>query len=92
MQFKMAHLRHPARSGGTVNFAVFAARANSGMDSDNARLLAQLTAAARAQGLRVDQSALAYDQGGRIRYYGTPTLVDFLAKNGVSHWTHTIEI
>ena len=59
MRINLAHLRERAASGGWVNFAVFDARSSSGSQSDNARLLSQLTARARASNLRVEQSALA---------------------------------
>lgn len=92
MKVNVAHLREPARSGGWVNFAVFDARSSSGSHSDNARLLAQLTSRARASNLRIDQSALAYMSGGRVEFYGSPPLVEYLSKSGVPGWTHTIDI
>ncbi|HVH13170.1 MAG TPA: hypothetical protein VM759_08965, partial [Longimicrobium sp.] len=70
MNINFAHLRERSTSGGWINFAVFDARSSSGFASDNARLLAQLTARARASGLQIDQSALAYVQNGRIQFYG----------------------
>ena len=54
MKINMAHLKERATSGGWINFAVFDARSTTG---DNAGLLHQLTMAARANGLAVDQSA-----------------------------------
>ena len=91
MKINLAHLRERSTSGGWINFAVFDAKSSSG-DSGNATLLAQLTARARASGLKVDQSALAYSQNGQIRFYGTKTLVDYLSKSGVPGWTHTIDV
>ena len=90
MKINLAHLRERSTSGGWINFAVFDAKPISG-DSGNATLLAQLTARARASGLKVDQSALAYSQNGRIRFYGTKTLVDYLSRSGIPGWTHTID-
>ncbi len=90
MKINMAHLRERATTGGYVNFAVFDARSSSGTDADNAALLGELTSAARAQGLRVDQSALAFTSSGRIMFYGTPNLVKYLSKNWIPRWTHTI--
>ena len=90
MQVNMAHLRERSTTGGWVNFAVFDARSSSGSDSDNNILLSQLTSQARASGLKVDQSALAFKQGGRIRFYGSKNLVDYLSRSGVPHWTHKI--
>jgi hypothetical protein len=92
MKISLAHLREHAVSGGWVNFVVFGAKATSGGDQGNSELLSQLTARARATGLSVDQSALAYKEGGRIRYYGTPTLVNYLSKMGIPRWTHEIDI
>jgi hypothetical protein len=48
--------------------------------------------AARRAGLRADKAALAFMEGGRAKFYGTPDLVRFLAGHGVPRWTHTIEI
>lgn len=87
MKIQMAHLRKQG-----ISFAVFAADAPSRQHIDRSSLLADLTRRARASGLRVDKSALAYSEGGRTRYYGTPDLIWYLASNGVSQWTHTLEV
>lgn len=91
MRVNVAHIRERAQSGGWIDFAVFEARASSGTRDDNARLLAQLTARARGSNLRVDQSAIAYSAGGRIEFFGSPPLVDYLSKSGLPGWTHTID-
>jgi hypothetical protein len=91
MKINLAHLRERSNSGGWIDFAVFDAKSNSG-DSGNAALLAQLTMKARVSGLKVDQSALAYNYSGQIRFYGTKTLVDYLSSVGVPRWTHTIDV
>jgi hypothetical protein len=91
MRVNLAHLRERARSGGWINFAVFDARSSSGTNDDNARLLVQLTAKARGANLRVDQSALAFMSGSRIQFFGSPPLVEYLSKNGLPGWTHTID-
>jgi hypothetical protein len=91
MKVKFAHLREPAASGGWVNFAVFDARSPSGSDSDNASLLLALTARARAARRQIDQSALAFMSGGRLMYYGSKHLVDYLSKAGLPRWTHEID-
>lgn len=91
MRINMAHIRERARSGGWINFAVFDARSSSGTQFDNQQLLAQLTAKARLSNLRVDQSALAFSSGGRVQFFGSPPLVDYLSKSGVPYWTHTID-
>lgn len=92
MRISFAHLREQATTGGWINFAVFDARSNSGSDRDNAALLHSLTLRARASGLRVDQSALAYSESGQLKFYGSKSLVEFLSRSGVPRWTHTIDI
>lgn len=91
MRVNLAHLRERARSGGWINFAVFDARSSSGTNDDNARLLAQLTTKAKGANLRVDQSALAFMSGSRIQFFGSPPLVEYLSKNGLPDWTHSID-
>lgn len=91
MKINLAHLREHSSSGGWIDFAVFDAKSSSG-DSGNATLLAQLTAKARASGLKIDQSALVYNNNGQIRFYGTKTLVDYLSRIGVPSWTRTIDV
>lgn len=89
MQVNMAHLRERSTSGGWINFAIFDAKSTTG---DNAGLLHQLAQAARAAGLQVDQSALAYTSGGRIQFYGDKNLVSYLAKGWTPQWTHKINV
>lgn len=89
MRIKMAHLRERSRDGGWINFAVFEAKAT---DGDNSSALHTLTAAARNLGLRIDQSALAYRSGGQLRFFGSKPLVDYLSKNWIPHWTHTLDV
>ncbi|HCY15708.1 MAG TPA: hypothetical protein DHV21_06990 [Curvibacter sp.] len=92
MRVNLAHLREHSLSGGWINFAVFDARSSSGTRDDNARLLAQLAARARASNLRIDQAALAFMSGGRVQFFGSPPLVDYLSKRGVPGWTHAIDV
>ncbi|PKN62610.1 MAG: hypothetical protein CVU57_23465 [Deltaproteobacteria bacterium HGW-Deltaproteobacteria-15] len=92
MKINLAHLRERSTSGGYIDFAVFDAKSQAGTDSANGELLWQLTAAARKSGLKIDQSALAYSQNGRIRFYGDKDLVDYLSRRGVPRWTHTIDV
>lgn len=89
MKINMAHLRERAAAGGWIHFAVFEAKSTTG---ENDELLFQLTAQARGNGLRVDQSALAYSSGGRIRFHGHPNLVNYLAKSWRPVWTHILNI
>ena len=92
MQINIAHLRERATNGGDINFAVFEARANSSTDSSRSAVLADLTARARNSGLRVDQSALAFTENGRIKYFGSKNLVDYLSRSWIPHWTHTLSV
>jgi hypothetical protein len=89
MKIKMAHLRECSTTGGWINFAVFDAKSTTG---DNAGLLHQLTMAARANGLQVGQSALAFQFGARIQFYGDKNLVSYLSKGWIPQWTHTIDV
>lgn len=89
MKISMAHLRERSTTGGWINFAVFDAKSTTG---DNAGLLRQLTMAARANGLQVDQSALAFQSGGRLQFYGDKNLVSFLSKGWIPQWTHTVDV
>lgn len=82
-KIRMAHVRIQG-----IDVAVFQANAADNTDSGRADVLADLTAAARAQGLRVQKSALAYGN----RFYGTPDLVRYLANGGGIRWTHTLTI
>jgi hypothetical protein len=89
MKINLAHLREHSTTGGWINFAVFDAKSTTG---DNAGLLRRLTMAARANRLQVDQSALAFQSGGRIQFYGDKNLVSYLSKGWIPHWTHTIDV
>jgi hypothetical protein len=92
MRINFAHLRERSANGGYIDFAVFDANANSGRDDDRADLLFDLTMRARSLGLKIDVSALAYNENGRTRFYGDKNVVDYLAKGGVPRWTHYIDM
>jgi hypothetical protein len=92
MQINFAHLREPSTNGGWVNFAVFDAHATSSGDTANAQVLAQLTTKTRMAGYLVDQSALAFNENGRLKFYGSKNLVDFLSRSWRPHWTHTVTV
>ena len=92
MQVNFAHLRERAAAGGWIDFAVFEARSTSGNNSDNSTLLSQLASKARAAGLKVDQSVLAFAQHGRIQFYGDQNLVNYLSSSGIPQWTHKIDV
>jgi hypothetical protein len=83
MRVNFAHLRERASAGSWINFAVFDARASSGTSTDNSTLLAQLTARARAASLHVDQTALAFMNAGRLQFFGSPPLVEYLSGDGL---------
>lgn len=91
MNINMAHLRERSTSGSWINFAVFDAKSNSGGKLENAQLLSSLRMKAQATGLKIDQSALAYRENGRINFYGSKNLVDYLSRCGLPRWTHKIE-
>ena len=92
MRINFAHLRERSTSGGFINFIVFEANATSGGDTARSEVLHDLTMRARLEGLAVDQSALAYRENGRIRFYGSRNLVDYLSRRGIPRWTHHMDI
>ena len=77
-------------SNGWIDFAVFVAHAPSNSESENSRVLAQLTTQARMAGHKIDQAALAFSQNGHLKFFGTPELAKYLSKSGLPRWTHTI--
>lgn len=87
MQINFAHIRHQG-----INFAVFEADARVGTDGERTRLLGELTYEARRLGLRVEKSALAFVESGRLQFWGTPDLVRFLANTGLPGWTHVMTV
>ena len=89
-KINVAHMREESTSGSAVELAVFEAKATGGTDT-NAKLLQQLTAKGRLSGLKIDKAALASMQNGRLVFYGTKELVDYLSKKGTLSWNHTIE-
>lgn len=92
MKVNFAHLRERAQNGGWISFAVFEARSSSGTQNDNSRLLAELTAKARNANLRIDQAALAFMSGGRLQFFGSSPLVNFLSRSGLPGWTHSLDV
>ncbi|MBD2246544.1 hypothetical protein [Nostoc sp. FACHB-888] len=87
MQVELAHLRTQG-----IDFAVFNANTRTDSDTARANLLRDLTVAARAAGLKIDKSALAFVRAGKTQFYGTPDLVNYLANQGLPSWTHTITV
>ncbi len=92
MRIELAHVCDRSITGGFIDFVVFKADANSGMDSDRDELLLDLTTRARAEGLNVQKSALAFSEQGRVMFYGTPDLVEYLSRHGVPQWTHVLNL
>ena len=88
MKVNLAHIRERSTSGSWINFVVFDAKSTT---NNNSQLLSQLTSKAIASGLKVDKSALAYSKHGRLEFYGTKDLVQYLSKSGLPSWTHTID-
>ena len=88
MQIRLAHLHDQG-----IDFAVFDADAVARTTAARAALLAQLTRTARESGLRIQKSALAFNENGVLRFCGAPDLVDYLVSiGGVSRWTHTVNL
>ena len=85
----LAHIRERSTTGSWINFIVFDAKSTTG---NNEKLLTQLTSQARANGLQADKSALAYTRNGRLEFYGTKDLVQYLSKSGLPQWTHSISV
>lgn len=86
MTIRFAHVRIQG-----IDAAIFEARPLVDTDAGCEEALGQLTARARAGGLNIDKSALAYSRGRGVRCYGTPDLVRFLENNGLPRrWTHTL--
>lgn len=92
MRINYAHLQERASNGGIIDFVVFEANANNGLDSGRAEVLNNLTERTRLRGLKIDQSALAFYENGRNRFYGSRNLVAYLGQVGVPQWTHYIDI
>ena len=90
MRINFAHLRERSTTGGFIDFAVFEARSTVGTAEANAAVLGRLTLKARRAGLKVDKSALAYREDGRVRFFGDEDLVTFLSRRGVPQWTHSL--
>ena len=87
MVINLAHLRTQ-----NIDFAVFEADARTRTNYDRTKLLEQLTNRARASGLRIQKSALAFEEDGELRFFGTPDLVEYLVNNPYFEWTHYITI
>lgn len=91
MRISFAHLRERATNGGYIDFAVFDANATTGSDHDRRKVLFSLTQQARAQGLKIDASALVFQENGQPKTYGDQAIVDYLSRCGVPPWTHYLD-
>lgn len=89
MKINLAHIRERSTTGSWINFVVFDAKSTT---NNNTQLLSQLTASARASGLKVDQSAIAYTEHNRLKFFGSKNLVQYLSKRGLPSWTHTVDV
>jgi hypothetical protein len=92
MKINMAHFRQETSNGDFMDFAIFDAKSESGTESDNLKLLNDLTDNARANKFKVDQAVLFYKEGDELRFYGSTDLAKYLAKVGFPKWTHEIDI
>jgi hypothetical protein len=92
VQVNLAHIRQRSTTGTPIDFAVFDRRSNSGSQTDNSRLLEELTMKARAAGLKIDQAALAFMESGRITFFGSKHLVEHLSRRGLPGCTHKIDV
>lgn len=75
-----------------IDFLVFDADAPSRTQADRARLLGDLTARANRAGLWASKSALAFTEFGKLKFYGAPDLVRYMASRGLPGWTHTLDV
>jgi hypothetical protein len=92
MRINFAHFWEPSTNGGRLELAVFEANAQNGTDYGRDEVLSDLTVRARLAGYEIDKSALAYQEHGRIRFYGDQDLVTYLANRGVPRWTHYLDV
>ncbi|GMV27649.1 MAG: hypothetical protein AMXMBFR58_36800 [Phycisphaerae bacterium] len=75
-----------------IDFAIFETDTVDRSSRSREALLGDLTLRARMEGLKVDKSALAFVEGGRISFFGTPDLVRYLASGWLPQWTHTLTV
>jgi hypothetical protein len=89
MQVRVAFMSQPSTDGSAKRFVVFDARA---ADGNNQALLRQLSEKAKHAGMDFDWAALAFMQGNRVAYYGSPALTQYLVRTKwVPSWTHTLD-
>ncbi len=86
MGIQLAHVRINGQS-----CVIFDADSRSRTAHGRQELLGHLVRIARARRLRVDEAALAFVQGGRLQFFGTPSVIRYLSRAGVPAWTHTLQ-
>jgi hypothetical protein len=87
MKVELTHFREQGQS-----CALFRADARDHSQDGRRQLLAGLIVAAKRSRLRVDKAALAFEEFGRVTYFGAPDLVHFLSARGLPRPTHTLDI
>lgn len=92
MRINFAHIRERSTTGGWIDFAVFEARSAQGTDTGNSAVLGDLTIKARRAGYKVDKSALAFRENGKLTFYGSKDLVQYLSRRGLPRWTHSMNV
>lgn len=92
MKINMAHFRQKTSNGDFMDFAIFGAKSESGTESDNLKLLNELTNNARLKKFKVDQAVLVFMVDDEIRFYGSTELAKYLSKVGFPKWTHEMDI
>jgi len=89
MKINLAHIRERSTTGTWIDFVVFDAKSTT---NNNSQLLSKLTLKAKGSGLKVDQSALAYLEHGRLKFFGDKNLIKYLSNHNLPAWTHTIDL
>lgn len=92
MRIHFAHFRERSTTGDWIDFAVFDARSPNRTQQADSALLSDLTMKARQMGLKIDQSALAFEENGAIRFWGDTELVKFLSQTGLPPLNRWIDV
>ena len=93
MDVQFAHFRQQTATGQFIDFAIFDAKTESGAESDNLELLNNLTLEAiEVKKLKIDQAVLMFKKNGKILFYGSKDLAQYVSKNGFPKWTHTLQL
>lgn len=93
MRVNLAHFAIRATDGRTYSAAVFDAKANSGRQQDHMALAYELADAARdALDLQIHVCGVVFMQHGRPMSVGDRLVVDYLSKNPMPRWTHSLDV